>query len=430
MQENGNLEEFRSGGINAHVTLIVCSLLYMVNYMDRQVLSVVLEPMKLDLGLTDTQAGAIQTIFLMSVALFSFPIAFLMDRWSRRKSLGIMAILWSIFTCITGFGRNFATVIIPRTIVGVGEAAFAAAGTALIGAAYAQQFRSRVMGVFNMAIPIGAAIGVILGGYLSANYGGWRTPFYVFAVPGILLGIIAFFLKDYRTVVAEKSDDNSMGLFQSALRLLRIPTLRWMYIGQAMHGIVVSSFLTWIPAYIMRAHGVTEDKAGLLTAAIGIMAVIGAPLGGFLADLWYKRNRKGRMLLAVVSIPLASVCFIGAILLKLQGFGLVLGLLFGVLIVLGVPSFSAISQDVVAPDQKSMVWGMSVLCQYVLGGGWGPLMVGFLSQTMGGNTYGLTVALIVSACFGFVASIFLFVSAQHYSNDMDHIKSVTLLAEK
>lgn len=423
-------EEFRQGGISSHITLIVCSLLYMVNYMDRQVLSVVLEPMKLDLGLTDTQAGAIQTIFLMSIALFSFPISFLMDRWSRRKSLGIMAIVWSAFTYLTGLGRSFITVIIPRTIVGVGEAAFASAGTALIGAAYTPKFRSRVMGVFNMAIPIGAAIGVILGGYLSVNYGGWRTPFYVFAVPGILLGIVAFFLKDYQTVVAEKGGGDSTGLFQSAVRLLKIPTLRWMYIGQAMHGIVVSSFLTWLPAFIMRAHGVTEDKAGILTAAIGIMAVIGAPLGGFLADFWYKRNRKGRMLLAVVSISLASVCFIGAVLLKLHGFGLVLGMLFGILIVLGVPSFSAISQDVVTPDLKSMVWGMSVLCQYVLGGGWGPLMVGFLSQTMGGNTHGLAVALIVSTCFGFVASLFLFVSAKHYPNDMDRIKGVTLLAEK
>jgi len=136
------------------------------------------------------------------------------------------------------------------------------------------------------------------------------------------------------------------------------------------------------------------------------------------------------MLLAVISTSLAAVCFIGTVLLKLEGFGLVLGMLFGILIVLGVPSFSAISQDVVTPDLKSMVWGMSVLCQYVLGGGWGPLMVGFISQKMGGNMHGLMVALIVSACFGFVASLFLLVSAKHYPEDLDRIKGVTLLAEK
>lgn len=427
---NKSEKEFRSGGISAHITLIICSLLYMVNYMDRQVLSVVLEPMKLDLGLTDTQAGAIQTIFLMSMALFAFPIAFMMDRWSRRKSLGIMAVVWSVFTYITGLGKSFATVIIPRTIVGVGEASFAAAGTALIGAAYPHKLRSRVMGVFNMSIPIGAGLGVLLGGYLSVNYGGWRTPFYVFAVPGILLGIVAFFLKDYRTVVSEEGGGGSKDFFRSAVRLFRIPTLRWMYVGQAMHNLIVFSALTWIPAFIMRSRGVTEYKAGIIAAAIGGMAVVGAPLGGFLADMWYKKNRKGRMLLPVIADFLAAVCFIGAILLNIEGVGLVLGILFGVLIVMGVPSFSAISQDVVTPDLKVMVWGLSVFCQYVLGGGWGPLMVGFISESLGGSAHDLMVALIIAACAGFAASLFLFISAQHYPKDMDRVKGVTLLAEK
>jgi MFS family permease len=425
---NDNPKEFRTGGVSAHVTLMVCSLLYMVNYMDRQVLSVVLEPMKHDLGLTDTQAGAIQTIFLLSIALFSFPISFLMDRWSRRKSLGLMAILWSAFTCVTGFGKSFFTVIVPRTVVGVGEAAFASAGTALIAAAYPQKLRSRVMGVFNMFIPFGAAIGVVLGGYLSAHYGGWRTPFYVFAVPGVILGIAAFFLRDYRT--AEGDLGQPSGFFRSAGRLFRIPTLRWMYLGQAMHNVIAFSFLTWTPAFLMRSRGMAEDKAGMITAIIGIMAIVGAPLGGFLADVWYKKNRKGRMLLPVVADSLAAVCAVGAYFLRLEGLGMVLGILFGILIVLGLASFSAISQDVVTADQKGMVWGMSVFCQYVLGGGWGPLMVGFISQTLGGTAHDLMVALVISAFFGFAASIFFFMSAHHYPADMDRVKDAVLMAEK
>jgi MFS family permease len=423
-------KEFRVGGISAHVTLMVCSLLYMVNYMDRQVLSVVLEPMKRDLGLTDTQAGAVQTIFLLSIALFSFPISFLMDRWSRRKSLGLMAIVWSAFTCITGFGRSFFTVIIPRAVVGVGEAAFAAAGTALIGAAYPQSLRSRMLGVFNMFIPLGAALGVLLGGYLSVHYGGWRTPFYVFAIPGIVLGIAAFFLRDYRTVVVAEDLRERAGFFQSALRLLRIPTLRWLYLGHAMHNTIAFSCLTWTPAFLMRSRNLPEDKAGMIMAGIGMMAIIGAPTGGFLADIWYRRNRKGRMLLPVIADSLAAICLIGAYLLNLEGFGLVLGILFGIFIVMGLASFGAVSQDVVTPDQKGMVWGLSVFFQYLLGGGWGPLLVGFISQSLGGTAQDLKIALIISACFGFAASIFLFMSAQHYPEDMDRVKGAILLAEK
>ena len=104
---NGDQNKFGSGGRSARIILIVCSLLYMVNYMDRQVLSVVLEPMKADLGLTDSQAGVLQTVFFLSMALMALPISFFVDRWSRRKTVAIMAVAWSAATYVTGMGRSF-----------------------------------------------------------------------------------------------------------------------------------------------------------------------------------------------------------------------------------------------------------------------------------------------------------------------------------
>ena len=191
-------KEYPVGGMSAHSILIVLSLLWMINFMDRQVMSAVLEPMRIDLGLSDTQAGALHTIFLLSISFFSLPIAFLIDRWSRRKAVAIMAVIWSVFTFVTGLGRSFAGVFAPRIIVGVGEAGFSAGGTAMITAAYPPESRARAMGIFNIFVPLGAALGYILGGYLSTHYGGWRTPFYIFAVPGVILGIASFFLKDYK----------------------------------------------------------------------------------------------------------------------------------------------------------------------------------------------------------------------------------------
>jgi MFS family permease len=181
------------GGFNAHMVLVVCTLLFMINYMDRQVLSVVMEPMKLDLGLTDSQAGAIQTVFLMSMAVITIPASYLVDRWSRRKAIGLMAIWWSLFTFVTGLGKSFWGVLLPRTMVGVGETGFSAGGIAWIGSSYPIEKRSRAMGIFYLAIPLGSALGVILGGYISVHFGGWRTPFLWFALPGVILGIIAFF---------------------------------------------------------------------------------------------------------------------------------------------------------------------------------------------------------------------------------------------
>ena len=111
MKEKGGTKEYKAGGWKAHYILIICSLLYMVNYMDRQVLASVLQMMKVDLGLSETQLGVLNTAFLLSIAFFSVPVSFMVDRWSRRKAVGIMAIFWSLFTYLTGLGRSFATVL-------------------------------------------------------------------------------------------------------------------------------------------------------------------------------------------------------------------------------------------------------------------------------------------------------------------------------
>ena len=185
--------EYRTSRFQARMILTVCTLLYMVNYMDRQIMAVVLEPMKLELGLSDTQAGLIQTIFFLSMALFALPTSFFVDRWSRRKSLGLMALIWSAATYLTGLGRGFWGLMLPRAVVGIGKSGFASAGTALITAAHGEGSRGKVMGVFNMAIPLGAALGMVLGGYISVKTGNWRSPFFIFAVPGLVLGLAAFF---------------------------------------------------------------------------------------------------------------------------------------------------------------------------------------------------------------------------------------------
>jgi len=186
-------EAFKVSGFQRTSILIICLLLYMINFMDRQVLSAVLEPMKLDLKLTDTQAGILQTAFFLSMAILGIPASYLVDRWSRRKTMSLIAIIWSGFTYITGLGRSFLGVLLPRIAVGVGEAGFPAASTAMLTAVYPKESRSRILGIFNIAIPLGSALGAMLGGYLSARHGGWRTPFFVFAVPGIILGRLAFF---------------------------------------------------------------------------------------------------------------------------------------------------------------------------------------------------------------------------------------------
>jgi MFS family permease len=429
MQDNEGIKQFQVGGTSARRILIVCSLLYMMNYMDRAVLSAVLEPLRLDLGLNDTRAGVLGTIFMICIALFSFPVAFLVDRWSRRKAVGIMAITWSVFTYITGLGRSFIGVIIPRALVAVGESGFSSGGTAMIAVAYPVESRSRVMSIFNLSIPLGGALGVILAGYLSAQFGGWRTPFFVFAIPGIILGIAAFFLKDYKTADELDNSGKRRGFISSAVALFRIPTLKWFYIGFGMRNLMAFSVMGWTVAYVMRSRGIAEDRAGLILGIVSLMAIVGAPLGGFLADLWQKRNSRGRMYVPAIADLLGAAVAIGAFALDLKAIGFVLFIIWGMLATAGLPSLSSVSQDVVTPGLKGMAWGMAVLCMYLLGGAWGPLLVGKISDALGGGAEGLRIALMIASTGGFIGGFLFLMGARFYPKDMEMVRDITLEAE-
>ncbi len=425
-----NMEQYRTGGWRARYILIVSSLLYMVNYMDRQVLSVIIEPMQRELGFSDTQAGILQTVFLLSIALFSFPAAFFVDRWSRRKTMCIMAIIWSAATYITGLGRSFVGILVPRFLVGTGEAGFSAAGTAMITAAYPQKSRGMALGIFNVAIPLGAALGVMLGGYLSANHGGWRTPFFTFAAPGFLLGIAALFMKDYKTVDFEGTESKGV-FFQHCRELLAIPSLKWLFIGYGMHNILAFSVLVWVPALLMRKLNIAEDKAGMMMGVISLTAIIGAMLGGVLADRWQKKNPRARMILPAISEIICALTAVIAIMLIDISFtsSVVLSIVYGIASVAGQPALGAVTQDVVHPRLKGMSWGMTVFSMYFFGGAWAPGATGLISDLLGGGGSGLASALILASAGGLLAAVCFFLGSRQYPEDVKKVDGFVLVSE-
>jgi len=421
-------EQYKTGGWSAHYILIICTLLYVINYIDRQVFSVVLQPMKIELGLSDAQCGLAQTIFILGMAIFSFPVAFLVDRWSRNKTIGIMAILWSIFTSLTGLANSFVTLIIPRSLVGVGESGFTAGGVAMVSAAYPHDKRSRVLGIFNIGIPLGAALGMIIGGAISAAMG-WRWAFYIFAIPGVFLGILAFFMRDYKTKHAQDAANKGISFWKSIGQLLKIRSLRWYLLGYGVLNFMTVSVLVWMPALTMRIMGISEAQAGLIVGGWGLMAIIGAPLGGYLADIWQKKTGRGRLHLAAWTIMLAAVLLIIIVILKLGTVGIALGFVYGMAAVMGAPALNSISQDVVPAAHKGLSMGLAVFASYMLGGAWGPLVVGAISDALGGGAAGLSTALLITSVAGFLGGIILFIAAQTYPSDKAKVQEDTLMAQ-
>ena len=427
-KDTGDSKQYKAGKGASLYILIICTLLYMVNYMDRQVVAAVVEPMKAALSLNDSDVGILGSVFLLSIALFSFPVAYLVDRWSRRKAIAIMAILWSGFTFLTGKAWNFASLFVPRSLVGVGEAGFSAGGTAMVGAAYSSKARGAAMGVFNMSIPLGIALGSVLAGAIAKTQG-WQAPFLYFAIPGVILGILALFMKDYKTVASADTTGAKVNFGQSIKTLFKIPSLVWVLVGYGLANIMSMSFLFWTPAYVGRAWGVDVVAANAVMVPIVLAAIVGSPLGGILADVWFKKNPRGRLYIPAITIFLSAICLAGALYFQFRGIGMALVIAYGVLNVMALPCLSAISQDVAPAAQKGLVWGLMVFCMYVFGGGWSPYLVGAISDALGQGAQALGTALTIACIGGILGGICYLMAAKPYPADMEKVKHEQLMAE-
>ena len=421
-------KEYKLGEGGKLYVLVICSLLLAVNFMDRQVFAAVVEPMKADLGLSDGSVGVLGTIFLLSTAIFTFPIAYLIDRWSRRKAIGIMAIAWSAFTLLTGFAWNFWSLLIPRTFVGVGEAGFTPGGAALVGAAYSKKARGIAMGIFNMTTALGLALGSLIGGIIAKQYG-WQAPFFIFAIPGVILGILAFFMKDYQT--AQKTQPGEKVTFiRTVSTLSKIPTLVWIFFGYGLAQITLQSVLFWLPAFVGRAWQVDVQAANAVIVPIAMVAIIASPTGGYLADLWFKKNPKGRIYVPAIALILAPIFLVAALFLQLKGpIGMTLIIIFGFLFVMAVPTTMAIIQDVAPAAQKGTAWGAIILGFYGIGG-WSPYLVGSISDALGQDAQALGTALTIAGMGAVLGALFFFMASRSYVADMDKIKHEQIMAEK
>jgi len=421
--------DYQTGGLKAHLILIVCTLLYMLNYMDRVVITVVLEPIKLEMGLNDTQLGAIQMIYLLCHGLFALPVAYIIDRWSRRKLIGIMSLLWSSFLAFMGIAWNFTTVLVTRAFAGIGATALATGSISLITAAYPRQKHGWAMGIYHIGIPLGIALGAVIGGLMAARLG-WRSPFLLLAGIGFILAVATFFLKDYKSV-NESIAPGFWGLGQSIKNLLKIPTLRWFLPGYGLLLITSLSQINWLPTYLIRQYAIGTDTAGLITCGVSLIAVIGAPLGGLLSDIWYRKDRRARLWLPAVASVLSSLSLAASFLAFSFNFylGLVLSFVFGIVNMIAIPVLSIVSQDVVPPAHKGLAYGLTVFSMYLLGGAWSPIVVGSISDSMGGGARGLMWAVIIACAGGLLAGIFFTAGSRHYAADEDNVKGAMLKAE-
>jgi MFS family permease len=432
-----------------HYVFLLLWLLYFFDYIDRMVVVSLFPFLKADWGLTDAQCGAMVSAVYWAIILFSFPISILIDRWSRKKSIGIMAVLWSLATMACAFTRNFGQLFAARAAIGIGEAGYAPGGTAMISALYPEKRRAFMVGVWNSSIPLGMAAGIVIGGLIASHWG-WRHAFGIVALPGLIIALLFLFVKDYKTVGLEKKVDRELKGHLAAgssldfksvpavaatkkmtkMDIVRTfaatPSLILTYFGFAGMMFTSISMSTFLPTYFERVQGFPLQKATLMASGIMLTSIIGSPLGGWIADAWMKKRVQARLLLPSVSALLTAILF-------LTGFSLPTGgmVQYGIFLLAGIASIAwassaiAVTQDVVHPGLRAVSYALCVITQNLLGSALGPIVTGAFS-----DSYGILTALKIASAMALISCILFYLGSRYYARDLDKVVRVPLTAEE
>ncbi|HKE46251.1 MAG TPA: MFS transporter [Steroidobacteraceae bacterium] len=410
--------DYPFGARQAWFALAMTIALMMVDYLDRQVIVSLFPHIKAAWGLSDKQLGALVSIVSVTVALAAPPVAILADRWSRVRSIVVMAVVWSLATISCLFTRNYAQLMVARGAVGLGEAGYGSVGAALIASLFPARLRAGLLAAFFASASIGSVLGVMLGGVIAAHWG-WQAAFGVVGVPGLLLALLYLKVRDYRTVPLAPTQDaarSSRTAEFAARSLVRSRTMMWACLGAAAQLIVVSSIWAWLPSFLHRFHGMAPDVAGVRAAVVVLIGAAGSLAWGIVVDrVDAGRPRRKLYVMAGLCI-LTSLVFVPTFAATGSlsgGTQFLLVALGGFFMTCTVGPVSAIVIDVTHAGLRATGAAVLSLFQNLLGLAAGPFIAGALS-----DAFGLDVALTLIPLFGVLAAVLFVVASRSYEADM------------
>jgi MFS family permease len=399
-------------------------LLYMFDYIDRMIVTSMFTSIEKDWGITHMQSGMLVSAVYWAIVLLTFPVSILVDRWSRSKTIGIMAIMWSFATALCALTGNFVQLFMTRLLIGVGEAGYAPGGSAMIAGLYPIDKRSKMMGLWNASIPLGTAIGVALGGVIALKLG-WKHAFGIVALPGLVVAILFLFVKDYKTVDLSYVDKLNNKVKMTSKDIFREfitkPSLIYTYFGMAAVVFVTTSLITWLSTYFQVERGLPQDKAGTLASAVMVLAIVGAPVGGYLTDRWRKTQPRARLLFPAVSTLLSAVFLFAALSFFKGTIQFALLLVMGVLIMAFISGAASVTQDVIHPGLRAMSYAVAVVIQNLLGSSTAPIVVGKIYDLTNIKTALEFLPLIL-----LTGALLFYLGSRKYSDDMEKVAKISL----
>jgi MFS family permease len=385
------------------IALSVLTLVNLLNYLDRYVVSGIVPDLKAPpLGLSDSQIGLLTTAFML-VYMVAAPIfGALGDRGSRTRPIALGVFLWSIATLVSGFASTYAHLLGARAVVGIGEAAYVSIAPALLADSFSRAQRGRVLSVFNMAIPVGAALGYIVGGLMSHHFS-WRAAFFVAGAPGLVLALLVLRVKDPPRGGQDEAEGGGETAQRSPvaiyLSLFKQAPYMLVVLGYAAYTFALGGLAVWMPNFLERVHHIPAVKATTSFGAIVVVTgFLGTFLGGWLGDYWVKSSRQAYLWMSgaitLVAAPLTYVALTAAAPTVYYSAIIVAELL---LFMSTGPINSAIA-NMVSPTERASAFALSMFVIHLLGDVPSPTLIGWLSDvsSLGKAVLIVPVAIVIS----------------------------------
>lgn len=358
--------------------LALLTALNLLNYIDRSVLFAVQDLVKAEFHRSDLAFGLLTTVFFifyMCAAPFMGPLSL---RFSRKRVIVTGALVWSVATLLTAFTKNFDELLIRHTLVGIGEASFVILSPTFVADMFPPEKRGRVMGVFYLAIPVGTALGYLLGGVMGPKYG-WRTPFYVGAAPGVLLALLLLLIPE--PVLGQFDPPESKVPERDTLKsLIRNPAFLTATFGMAMMTFALGGLQVWMPTFLHRAHGYSLGDAslvfGLSTLVNGLVASLA---GGWISDRVLRRTKSAHYLVSAVSLGLGipAMC----IALFANGRPMVVGIFVSeFFLLLNTGPLNAAVINSVGPHVRAAALAANIFIFHLLGDVPSAALIGYISD--------------------------------------------------
>ena len=410
----------------ATTALVLLTALNFVNYIDRYILPGVQEQVKVEFHVSDAQIGSITFWFFLTYMCTAPLTGWLGDRMARKPLIIGCALLISGVNVLTGTVHAFDSLLLRHAVLGIGEASLGIYAPALLADFYPEEARNRVLTIFYTAIPVGAALGYLIGEVVGSRFG-WRMPFYVSAIPGLLIAVLIFFLlREPHRGASDTGENRRLDeAFEAEIAEVRSPIRRlgdvivkvWQMLGRnppylyATLGMAAVTFSlggisAWMPSFLQRS-GFSPNTVGLTLGAIPAGAGLGGTaFGGWLAQLWLRTNHRALYLVsawsALLTVPFGVLCFFGPRATMLPALGVAMFCIF-----LGTGPLNAAIVNAVPATVRATAIALELFLIHALGDTPSPRLIGMVSdRSTLGTGLGLTLITML------IAAVLLFVGAR------------------